>query len=257
MSKSGKFEKKEEKAIKMKKALITGITGQDGSYLAEFLLHKNYEVHGIVRRSSSFNRNRIDHLYQDPRNHKTRFFLHYGDLADSERLKDIIYNIKPDEIYHLAAQSHVIPALIKKIMDAMGGKEAALKSMNKLNKSNKLNEPNKRDKSITVWGNGKASREFLYVEDAAEAIIFAAEKYNKSEPINIGAGFEITIKDLFELIAKLTGFKGQINWDPTKPDGQPRRMLDTSRAFKEIGFKAKTVCTTTWSSSMMRLSFSL
>jgi len=91
----------------MKKALITGITGQDGSYLAEFLLHKNYEVHGIVRRSSSFNRTRIDHLYQDPRNHKTRFFLHYGDLADSERLTDIIYNIKPDEIYHLAAQSHV------------------------------------------------------------------------------------------------------------------------------------------------------
>lgn len=91
----------------MKKALITGITGQDGSYLAEFLLHKNYEVHGIVRRSSSFNRNRIDHLYQDPRNHEASFFLHYGDLVDSERLTDIIYNIKPDEIYHLAAQSHV------------------------------------------------------------------------------------------------------------------------------------------------------
>jgi len=91
----------------MKKALITGITGQDGSYLAEFLLHKGYEVHGIVRRSSSFNRNRIDHLYQDPRNHKACFFLHYGDLADSERLTDIIYNIKPDEIYHLAAQNHV------------------------------------------------------------------------------------------------------------------------------------------------------
>ncbi|HUU52171.1 MAG TPA: GDP-mannose 4,6-dehydratase [Candidatus Heimdallarchaeota archaeon] len=68
----------------MKKALITGITGQDGSYLAEFLLHKNYEVHGIVRRFSSFNRNRIDHIYQDPRNHKARFFLHYGDLADSD-----------------------------------------------------------------------------------------------------------------------------------------------------------------------------
>jgi len=107
MSKSGKFEKKAEKEIKMKKALITGITGQDGSYLSEFLLHKGYVVHGIVRRSSSFNRNRIDHLYQGPHNHKTRFFLHYGDLADSERLTDIIYNIKPDEIYHLAAQSHV------------------------------------------------------------------------------------------------------------------------------------------------------
>ncbi|MGB8951771.1 MAG: GDP-mannose 4,6-dehydratase [Candidatus Aminicenantales bacterium] len=91
----------------MKKALITGITGQDGSYLAEFLLHKGYEVHGIVRRSSTFNRERIDHLYRDPCLPNTRFFLHYGDLSDSGQLTDIIYNIKPDEIYHLGAQSHV------------------------------------------------------------------------------------------------------------------------------------------------------
>jgi len=91
----------------MKKALITGITGQDGSYLAEFLLSKGYEVHGIVRRSSSFNRSRIDHLYVDPHLSDARFFLHYGDLADSEQLTEVIYNIKPDEIYHLAAQSHV------------------------------------------------------------------------------------------------------------------------------------------------------
>jgi len=90
-----------------KKALITGITGQDGSYLAEFLLAKGYEVHGIVRRSSSFNRSRIDHLYVDPHLPDARFFLHYGDLADSEQLTEIIYNIKPDEIYHLASQSHV------------------------------------------------------------------------------------------------------------------------------------------------------
>jgi GDPmannose 4,6-dehydratase len=89
------------------KVLITGITGQDGSYLAEFLLHKGYEVHGIVRRSSTFNRERIDHLYRDPRLPNTRFFLHYGDLSDSGQLTDIIYNIKPDEIYHLGAQSHV------------------------------------------------------------------------------------------------------------------------------------------------------
>ena len=90
-----------------KKALLTGITGQDGSYLAEFLLSKGYEVHGIVRRSSSFNRSRIDHLYVDPHLPDVRFFLHYGDLADSEQLTEVIYNIKPDEIYHLAAQSHV------------------------------------------------------------------------------------------------------------------------------------------------------
>ena len=93
--------------LNRKKALITGITGQDGSYLAEFLLHKGYEVHGLVRRSSSLNRGRIDHLYQDPHLPDVRFFLHYGDLADSEQLSDLIYNAKPDEIYHLGAQSHV------------------------------------------------------------------------------------------------------------------------------------------------------
>jgi GDPmannose 4,6-dehydratase len=91
----------------MKKALITGITDQDGSYLAEFLLSKSYEVHGIVRRSSTFNRERIDHLYQDTHLPDVRFFLHYGALADSEQLSDLIYNVKPDEIYHLGAQSHV------------------------------------------------------------------------------------------------------------------------------------------------------
>jgi GDPmannose 4,6-dehydratase len=91
----------------MKKALITGITGQDGSYLADFLLAKGYEIHGIIRRSSSLNRSRIDHLYQDTHQPNVRFFLHYGDLADSEQLTDLIYNVKPDEIYHLGAQSHV------------------------------------------------------------------------------------------------------------------------------------------------------
>jgi len=91
----------------MKKALITGITGQDGSYLAEFLLNEGYEVHGIIRRSSSFNTARIDHIYVDPHDPNTRLFLHYGDLSDSGRVSNIIYNIKPDEVYHLGAQSHV------------------------------------------------------------------------------------------------------------------------------------------------------
>jgi len=113
--------------------------------------------------------------------------------------------------------SHVIPALIKRCLDAKEKKET----------------------SITVWGTGKASREFLYVEDGAEAILLAAEKYNKPEPVNIGAGFEITIKDLVSLIAKVTGFKGKIIWDTSKPDGQPRRCLDTARAKKEFGFEAK------------------
>jgi GDPmannose 4,6-dehydratase len=91
----------------VKKAFITGITGQDGSYLAEFLLSKGYEVHGMVRRSSTFNRGRIDHIYVDPHEPRARFFLHYGDLADSEQLANIIYNLMPDEIYHLGSQSHV------------------------------------------------------------------------------------------------------------------------------------------------------
>ena len=91
----------------MKRALITGITGQDGSYLADFLLGKGYEVHGIIRRASTFNTARIDHLYQDPHVHGVRLFLHYGDLADSVHLVKLLYKLQPDEIYHLGAQSHV------------------------------------------------------------------------------------------------------------------------------------------------------
>jgi len=91
----------------MKKAFITGITGQDGSYLAEFMLSKGYEVHGIIRRASTFNTARINHIYEDPHKPDARLFLHYGDLSDSEQISNILYNIKPDEVYNLAAQSHV------------------------------------------------------------------------------------------------------------------------------------------------------
>jgi GDPmannose 4,6-dehydratase len=91
----------------MKKAFITGITGQDGSYLAEFLLSKKYEVHGIIRRASTFNTSRIDHIYVDPHIPGARLFLHYGDLSDSEQISNILYNMKPEEVYHLGAQSHV------------------------------------------------------------------------------------------------------------------------------------------------------
>jgi GDP-L-fucose synthase len=113
--------------------------------------------------------------------------------------------------------SHVIPALIKKIFDA---KESG-------------------EDYITVWGTGKATREFLFVDDAAEGIILAAERYNKSEPVNLGSGFEISIKGLVELIAELAGFDGEIRWDTSKPDGQPRRCLDVSRAREGFGFEAK------------------
>lgn len=114
--------------------------------------------------------------------------------------------------------SHVIPALIKKMVDAKA----------------------KGEKKVVVWGSGEASREFLYVEDAAESIVLASEKYDEPDPVNIGAGFEIKIKDLVSLISKLTDFNGQIVWDANKPDGQPRRMLDTSKAASKFGFKAKT-----------------
>ena len=95
------------KEKKMKKALITGITGQDGSYLAEFLLSKGYEVHGIKRRASSLNTQRIDHIFEDPHSDNVRFKLHYGDLTDSSNLTRIIRDIEPDEVYNLGAQSHV------------------------------------------------------------------------------------------------------------------------------------------------------
>ena len=113
--------------------------------------------------------------------------------------------------------SHVIPALVKKCMEAKAA-----------------NLP-----SIEVWGDGSPTREFLYVEDAAEGILLATEKYNGSEPINLGSGMEISIKELVTLIARLTGFDGELIWDKTKPNGQPRRRLNVERADREFGFKAQ------------------
>jgi GDP-L-fucose synthase len=114
------------------------------------------------------------------------------------------------------ASSHVIPALIKKVQDALDGGAG----------------------HIEVWGTGNASREFLYVEDAARGICMAAESYDGAEPVNLGAGFEIQIRDLVKLICKVMGFRGEIRWDADKPDGQPRRSLDTSRAERLFGFRA-------------------
>jgi len=115
-------------------------------------------------------------------------------------------------------KSHVIPALIQKVAEA---------------KKNNRN-------FIEVWGTGKATRDFLYVEDAAEGILSATEKYDKPHPLNLGSGMEISIKDLVKIICQLMNFKGEIRWDTSKPDGQPRRCLDISKAEKEIGFKPKT-----------------
>lgn len=114
--------------------------------------------------------------------------------------------------------SHVIPALIRKFTEAV----------------------RKGEKVVNVWGTGNASREFLYVEDAAEGILSATEKYDKPAPVNLGVGKEITIKELVTLVGNISGFQGQIVWDSSKPDGQPRRCLDVTRAKKEFGFEAKT-----------------
>jgi GDP-L-fucose synthase len=113
--------------------------------------------------------------------------------------------------------SHVIPALVRKCVEAR----------------------ERGDRSIVVWGDGSASREFLHARDAAEGIVVASERYGKSDPVNLGAGFEIRIRDLVSLVARLCRFQGQITWDATKPNGQPRRMLDTSRALAEFGWKAR------------------
>lgn len=123
----------------------------------------------------------------------------------------------PKDNFNLES-SHVIPALIRQFTKAVL----------------------KKEKTVMIWGTGKASREFLFVEDAAEGIILATEKYNKSDPINLGTGKEIKVLKLVELIAKFTNFKGQIMWDKTKPDGQPKRCLDVSKAKKLFGFEAKT-----------------
>jgi GDP-L-fucose synthase len=116
------------------------------------------------------------------------------------------------------ASSHVIPALIRKSIESRDRGDAA----------------------IVCWGSGTPTREFIYVEDAAEAIVRASESYDRPEPVNIGSGMEISIRDLAHLIAKLSGFQGEIRWDSTQPDGQPRRCLDVSRAEREFGFRART-----------------
>jgi GDP-L-fucose synthase len=113
--------------------------------------------------------------------------------------------------------SHVIPALIRKCLEAV---------------------ENGAD-HITCWGTGKVTREFLHADDCAEGIVLGAERYNKSDPVNLGAGIEISIKDLAEKVAEMTGFNGHIQWDDSYPDGQPRRCLDTSRAESEFGFRAR------------------
>lgn len=123
----------------------------------------------------------------------------------------------PGENFDLES-SHVIPALIRKVIEAK----------------------DRGDKRVAAWGTGRATREFLYVEDAAEGIVLATEKYDKPDPVNLGAGFEISIRELYNLVCELVGFDGVVEWDTSRPDGQPRRCLDTTRAKREFGFEATT-----------------
>lgn len=142
----------------------------------------------------------------------------YRQQYDFESIYLILVNLYGPRDNFDPRSSHVIPALIKKCVEAVATGAS----------------------SIEVWGDGSATREFLYVEDAAEAIVLAAERFNGDQPVNVGSGREIAIRDLVALIARLTGFSGQIAWDTTKPNGQPRRQLDVSRAERFFGFRAQT-----------------
>ena len=197
----------------MKRALITGITGQDGSYLAELLLNKGYEVHGLIRRSSSFNTERLDHLYADP-HEDSRLHLHYGDLTDGVGVRQVLTKAQPDEVYNLGAQSHVRVSFDCPVYTVQTD---AIGTINLLEA----------------------------IRDTGRPIRFyqasSSEMYGKvAEPLNLGSGKEIRIKTLAEMIAGLPGYQGKIQWNTSKPDGQPRRCLDVNRAKEEIGFESHT-----------------
>ena len=286
----------------MKKALITGITGQDGAYLAEFLLDKGYEVHGIKRRASSFNTDRIDHLYQDPHEKGRRLFLHYGDLTDATNLIRIVQEVQPDELYNLAAQSHVAVSFETRKLCFLGSsciyrrlapqpmreehlltgpleptnesyaiaKIAGIKMCQAYRLQHGFNAISlmptnlygpgdnfevanahvlpalmrrcheARERAATelvVWGTGTPRREFLHADDLAAAAIFMMQHYESGDIVNIGTGTDISIAELAALIKTVTGFKGTLRFDPSRPDGSPRKLLDVSRA-RSLGWQA-------------------
>jgi nucleoside-diphosphate-sugar epimerase len=165
-------------------ALITGATGQDGTYLAELLLQKGYVVHGIKRQSSSFNTGRVDHLYQGPHDLGLNFILHYGDMTDATNLIRIVHETRPDEIYNLAAQSHMQVSF----------------------------------------------------ETPEDARIFVLKDYSEDQFVNVGFGEDVTIAELARTVAEVIGFEGKIDYDRSKPDGTPRKLVDVSR-LSEMGWK--------------------
>jgi GDP-L-fucose synthase len=190
-----------------RRVVVTGGAGFLGSFVVERLRKMSWCREVFAPRSREYDlreKEAVVRMYTDFRPHIVIYLLPVNLYGPGD-------NFDPDS-------SHVIPALIKKCLDAI--------------------EEDRQE--IVVWGDGSPTREFLFVEDCAEGIVLATERYNKPDPVNLGAGTEISIKDLVELIARLTGFHGRITWDTSKPNGQPRRCLDTSRAERAFGWRAKT-----------------
>jgi UDP-glucuronate decarboxylase len=308
----------------MKKALITGITGQDGSYLTEFLIRKGYQVHGIIRRASSFNTGRIDHIFNNPNLHDKRFFLHYGDLTDFSNLNRLLEKIQPDEIYNLGAQSHVkvsfeVPEYTAEV-DAVGnlrfidaikeigiqtkfyqastselygdpsvhpqpenywghvnpigfrscydeGKRCAetlffdyyrqhnldIKVARIFNTYGPRMHPDDgrvvsnfivqalKGREITIYGDGKRTRSFCYVDDMIDAIIrFMNTEKGFTGPINLGNPSEYSILELSEIVIELTGSKSKLVFKPLPNDDPRQRQPDITLAKNKLNWEPKT-----------------
>lgn len=266
-----------------KTALITGITGQDGAYLSELLLSKGYTVHGIKRRSSSFNTSRIEHLYQDPHVKDPRFILHYGDMTDSTNLIRVVQETQPDEIYNLAAQSHVAVSFETPEYTANADAVGTLRLLEAVAKiaGVKLCQAYRRQHgcdfisvmptnlygpgdnsdletshvlpalirkahaaklagadALEIWGSGTPRREFLHVDDLADACVHLMHIYSQECHVNIGSGEDSSIFDLAHLVAEVVGFAGGISCDRTRPDGTPRKLLD-SRRLRSTGWRPR------------------
>ena len=228
----------------MKKALITGITGQDGSYLAELLLSKGYEVHGMIRRSSSFNTGRINHIYRDPHEKDVRMFLHYGDLNDASSINMLLRNIQPDEIYNLGAQSHVrvsfdIPEYTGEV-DGLG----AVRIL--------------EGRPIDVFNHGRMQRDFTYIDDIVEGVVRTLGHIPRPDPAwdaacpdpaasnapfrlyNIGNNQPVELGHFIEVLEECLGKKADKNMLPIQAGEVPVTSADVDDLMRDVGFRPAT-----------------